>query len=355
MSLRFELPRRTVFGRGAINQLPAALDTLPQVARVTLVHGASASAALAEERVRPPLEAAGLATEAVALPPGSDTDAMAALARVATSGDVLVAVGGGRVMDHTKLLAAWRGAPWIAVPTQATNDAIASPYLGFATKRVARESGRLDDCSVPMAIVADTAIIAEAPASGLAAGVGDALSKVTAVLDWRLGAAATDEPWFDYAAGLAEMSADLLIGEQAALSAGGEAAALALIQSLVGSGIAMAIAGSSRPASGSEHLISHALDADALEQGRPVGSHGVQCGLATLLMATHHGLDVAPLRATLRAAGAPVTAEAAGIPADRLVAAIVRAPTLRDRWTILHARPLDGRGAAALLEQAEVA
>ncbi|MEM2812472.1 MAG: iron-containing alcohol dehydrogenase, partial [Candidatus Bathyarchaeia archaeon] len=124
-----------------------------------------------------------------------------------------------------------------------------------------------------------------------------------------------------------------------------------LLESLISCGIAMAIAGSSRPCSGSEHLFSHALDLIAPKPAL----HGEQCGVGTIMMAYLHGLDWKRIVDYLRRVGAPTTAEEIGIEPKYIVEALVIAPRIRpERYTILHERPLSHEEALALAKETGV-
>ena len=98
------------------------------------------------------------------------------------------------------------------------------------------------------------------------------------------------------------------------------------------SGIAMAVAGSSRPTSGSEHMFSHALD--ILHPGSAM--HGEQCGVGSIMMMFLHGGDWMSIRNALKNIGAPVNAEQLGLKPEDVIDALVEAPNIRkDRFTIL--------------------
>ena len=107
-----------------------------------------------------------------------------------------------------------------------------------------------------------------------------------------------------------------------------------VIKALVSSGVAMSIAGSSIPASGSEHKFSHALDGIAPEPAL----HGEQCGVGTIMMMYLHGGDWQQIRDALRTIGAPTTAAELGIPDQYVIDALVHASEIRPgRYTILGA------------------
>jgi glycerol-1-phosphate dehydrogenase [NAD(P)+] len=111
-----------------------------------------------------------------------------------------------------------------------------------------------------------------------------------------------------------------------------------LLEALISCGVAMSIAGSSRPCSGSEHLFSHALDSIAVKPAM----HGEQCGVGSILMGYLHKIDWKQIKATLQEVGAPTTAQELEIEPDHLVQALVQAGTIRqERYTILEENQLD--------------
>jgi len=99
----------------------------------------------------------------------------------------------------------------------------------------------------------------------------------------------------------------------------------------------MAVAGSSRPTSGSEHMFSHILD--KIAPGKAL--HGEQCGVGSIMMMYLHGGDWKRIRAALQQIGAPTTAKELGVSNDQLIEALVHAHEIRkDRYTILGDRGL---------------
>ena len=94
----------------------------------------------------------------------------------------------------------------------------------------------------------------------------------------------------------------------------------------------MAIAGTSRPASGAEHLFSHALD--KLEASNAM--HGEQCGVGTIMMEYLHGGDWKKIRDALSMLGAPVTAKELGLKDEEVIKALEIAHSIRpERYTVL--------------------
>jgi glycerol-1-phosphate dehydrogenase [NAD(P)+] len=239
-----------------------------------------------------------------------------------------VAVGGGRVLDTVKLAAARTDVDFVSVPTAVSNDGISSPVASLVGKDGARATHA---ARMPCGIVVDVAAIGSAPPATIRAGVGDLVSNLTACLDWRLADREGREQYDAYAAMIAEAAArPALELDEVATSESHEV----LAQGLLLSGLAMAASGTSRPCSGAEHLISHALDA---RLGRDAALHGEQVALGALVAAAAHGSTLlAALQGLYLRLGLPVRPEDVGLTTAQLVDAVQVAPALRpDRWTIL--------------------
>src|SRR4029078_11880134 len=132
-------------------------------------------------------------------------------------------------------------------------------------------------------VIIDPGVCRDAPAVLTLSGVGDLVAKFTAVRDWKLAFHATGEPVGAFAALLSEGSIHAYLSHPVFDLDGIRLLATVLMLN----GIAMEICGSSRPASGSEHLISHALDATS---ARP-RLHGLQVGLATYIANIFQGVN----------------------------------------------------------------
>src|SRR5947208_1621970 len=184
----------------------------------------------------------------------------------------------------------------------------------------------------PIAVIMDTGVIAESPFRLLASGCGDIISNLAAVKDWALARNLRNEYFSSYAAALSELAAHLVIENASTIKPRLEESAWFVCKALVSSGVAMSIAGSSRPASGSEHKFSHALDRIA----KKPGLHGEQCGVGTIMMMYLHAGNWQEVRDALLAIGAPTTARALGVTDDEVVQALVHAHEVnKERYTIL--------------------
>ena len=187
----------------------------------------------------------------------------------------VIGIGGGKVIDAAKYCGFLRNLAFISIPTSASSDGFSSASASLLVE------GRRKSVPARLAygIVVDTQIIKSAPKKFIYSGIGDMVSKITALYDWKFEEEHGYGKVNDFATMIAKKAVnsfvrtpfesieeDLFIKE--------------LLDSLAMSGIANEIAGSSAPTSGSEHLISHAVD-KMLEQPQ---LHGIQVGIATYLM-----------------------------------------------------------------------
>lgn len=191
--------------------------------------------------------------------------------------DAIIGFGGGKALDVAKYVSFLARLPYLAVPTSLSNDGVCSPQSSLTMNGRRRSL----PSAMPVGVIIDTAVCLGAPEFLWHSGIGDLVSKFTAVADWKLAFHATGAPVDDFAALLADASVYQFLGRPARDLEGMKL----LGTSLLLNGIAMAICGSSRPASGSEHLISHALDGLS---ARP-RLHGLQVGVATYLMSLIQG------------------------------------------------------------------
>ena len=343
---RIDLPRIVLVGRGV-------LDSLGEVCRElglerALVATGKRTFKIAGERAQVNMKERGLRAK-VTYVSDADTETVERVMREAEAmdADAVVGVGGGRTIDVAKLSAAKRGIFFISVPTAASHDGIASSLASI--KGLGRPYSV--KAKAPVAVVADSRIVAESPYRFTASGCGDVISKAVAVRDWRLAHEANGEYYGEYAGSLALMSSSLVMGSAHQIRDRLEEGYRTLLEALVSCGVAMSIAGSSRPCSGSEHLFSHTLDMIA-----PMPAlHGEQCGVGTIMMAKLHGLDWRSIRESLKVIGAPTNAGELGISRETIIEALVKANEIRPgRCTILNSVNLTAGEAEDLAEECGV-
>ena len=251
--------------------------------------------------------------------------------------EIMMGVGGGSVIDVTKLAAYELKKPFISIPTSAAHDGIASPRASLKHSKGSVSK----TAESPLAILADTKIIMKAPYRMLASGCADVISNISAVMDWELAHRLKGEEFSSHAAVLAKTAAQLLLDNADDIRPDSEESAWLAVKAMIVSGVAMSVAGNTRPASGSEHMLSHMLDhlgpgimLKGKKYKRPM--HGEQCGLGAIMMVYLHGGDWEKIRNSLKKIGAPTTSEEIGISKKKIVEALVRAQEIRpERYTIL--------------------
>ena len=240
--------------------------------------------------------------------------------------DLIIGIGGGRSVDIAKMIAFNLKQSFVSMPTAASHDGIASPFVS-----VRGDKPHSFVATAPLGVFVDIDIIKKAPKRLLASGCGDLVANIIAVRDWELGRDKTGEYFGRYSANLASMSAKILM-ENSAVYAKKGLDVRVIVEALISAGVASCIAGSSRPCSGAEHLFSHALD--QLAPG--VGLHGEKCGIGAIMIAKLQGQDWKKIAKTLKNVGAPTTAKKIGLKQKTLAKALTIAQELRpERYTIL--------------------
>jgi len=246
--------------------------------------------------------------------------------------DAIIACGGGKVIDIGKYLARETLIPVVSVPTLLSNDAIASPISILRINNEYRSLGT----TMPIGVIVDIEIIKNSPKKYLLAGLGDLISNISASYDWVLARKEIGEKIDNFSRMLAYMPAiNLLNNFETYSSVKDEKFIEDLAYGLILSGIAMNIAHSSRPASGSEHNISHALD-KILGFGRI--PHGLQVGFATILTTYLQGQtrEYERILDLYEKFEFPRNLNKLGINEDTFINALKLAPKIRNRYTILN-------------------
>ncbi len=134
----------------------------------------------------------------------------------------------------------------------------------------------------PRIIIADTAILTKAPVILKSSGFGDMIAKYIGLVDWRVAQLLIDEYYCDNIAALTREAADRIAALAPRITEESEEAAGAVMEALVMTGLAMKLAGTSRPASGAEHVVSHYLECHKVIQGIWPDFHGRKVGVGTV-------------------------------------------------------------------------
>jgi len=324
------LPRNVVVGHDVLSRTVEVVDDLHLHGRPLVVTSPTPRSVAAAPIVAQ-YEERGIDPEVVTVETAR-FETVEEVAEAAADDEIgyLLGVGGGKAIDIAKMASENCGKGFVSVPTAASHDGIVSGRSsipeGDTRHSVAAEP--------PLAVVADTGVLAEAPWELTTAGCADIISNYTAVLDWRLANRLKDVEYSEYAAALSEMTAEMLVDNASMVRPNLEESSWIVTKALVSSGVAMSIASSSRPASGAEHLFSHQLDRIAPNEAL----HGHQVGVGSIMTAYLHGGDRGiwrDIRSALSAIDAPTTAADLGIDDETVVEALTTCHEIRDRYTIL--------------------
>ena len=327
-------PRKVLIGRGYTKKLPELCTRLGLGKKVLIVTGRKTKTVMADKIY------AELSREfqcEMVIEDEATRDAVDDVKENAHC-DFMIAVGGGSKIDIAKLASHELGVPFISAPTTASHDGLASPRASLKDRK-----GSISiEASVPLAIVADTEVVARSPYRLTISGCADLMAKKSSIKDWELAHRLRNAPYSSFAAALAMLACDTIIENSETIKEGLEESVWIVLKSLVLSGVSMSIAGSSRPASGAEHLFAHALD--RINPGKAL--HGEECGVGTILTLFLHGGDWELIKQTLKKLNAPTTARELGVSGEDIIEALTRAHTIRkDRYTILGDQGIN-RGAA---------
>lgn len=263
--------------------------------------------------------------------------------------DLVVGVGGGKVIDTAKYAGFVNKIPCVSIPTSISNDGICSPISVLKDKGNKYKSLGAE---VPLAMIVPLHIIEKSNEESLISGIGDLLSNLSAIEDWELASKEAGEVIDDYAISVSEAAAkQILLQTEKYILLGKKKEQFLrenlelIIKSLALSGIAMEIAGTSRPASGGEHLISHSID----ELFGPRRQHGIQVALGMYIIAYlkqvnnfKSKIKFDEIRAVFRYLGLPTTLSSMDLTASELIQVIQHAPNTRpERYTFLNKISLD--------------
>ncbi len=247
----------------------------------------------------------------------------------ARSYDAVVAIGGGKTVDTAKYAATRYAIPMVSVATSLANDGIASPVASLVQDGIKGSYG----VHIPLGVIVDLDFVENGPERVNRSGIGDVISNISALADWELGREVRGEPVDGLAASLARMGAEAMLTMPGDMS--DDAFVTVLAESLISSGLAMAVCGSSRPSSGGCHELMHATDSLFPD----TASHGELAGLGALFCTFLRGDEkrFVQMSECLARHQLPRTPSDVGLSTEQFVEVVEFAPRTRpDRYTIIE-------------------
>lgn len=344
-SHKMELPRQIIVGEKNINEFGEFLHNLTKPKKVSLIVGIHVKKIL-KQRIEKSLKIKKIKFVWHISKDNQISDLEKIQIDVKKDhSDIIAGIGGGRSVDTAKLIAFNLDIPFVSVPTAASHDGMASPFVSIKS-----DKPHSIVATAPLGVFVDIDIIKKAPSRLLASGCGDLVANISAVKDWKLGRDKTGEYYGRYSANLAIMSAKIVMAKSSQYAKKGLDARV-IVEALISAGVASCIAGSSRPCSGAEHLFSHALD--KIAPGK--GLHGEKCGIGAIMITKLQGQDWKKIVKTLKDVGAPTTAKQIGITEEQIIDALMIAQDLRpERYTILKEIQMTERRAKNLAKSTKV-
>ena len=194
---------------------------------------------------------------------------------------LIIGIGSGVIQDLCKYVSHFQKLPYMVVATAPSMDGYASTGAAMITggMKVTYPAG------LPVALVADTQVLKDAPLEMLKAGYGDIIGKFSALNDWELSREVTGEYFCQYIYDLTNEQIEKTLKLADGILERNEESVKALMDALVIIGIMMSFAGSSRPASGSEHHLSHFFEVTGIVDGTEYFPHGIDVAYSTVITA----------------------------------------------------------------------
>jgi len=193
--------------------------------------------------------------------------------------EIIVGIGSGVIQDLCKYVSFYNKIPYIIVATAPSMDGYASTGAAMITggMKVTYPAG------LPLAIIADTIVLKNAPIDMIKAGYGDIIGKFSALNDWKLSHCINNEYFCDYIYNLTDAQIDRTLRLASGILERNEESIKTLMEALVIIGIMMSFAGSSRPASGSEHHLSHFFEITGIIDNAEYFPHGIDVAFSTIV------------------------------------------------------------------------
>ena len=267
-------------GNGAVEVLPALTQTCQSVLLVADENTYEAQGNTVERLLGDKIQAELIYPGSSVLVPDENTvDALREMVTQET--DLIIGVGSGVINDICKYVSFCCDLPYYIVATAPSMD-------GYASNGAALILGGMKispNARPPKAIIGDTRVLKNAPIEMLQAGYGDIMGKLSCLNDWKLATLINHEYFCEFVYDLTYDTVMELMPLADKILQRDEQAVGILMEALVKVGIAMSFVGNSRPASGSEHHLSHFLEITGIVHGRPYLPHGIDVAYASIITA----------------------------------------------------------------------
>lgn len=271
---------RVYIERGAVSHLRALCADVQRVLLVADENTYAAAGTLVEQALGDKQVTRQIFSGKTVLVP--DETAIEAVTSAVGDAQQIVAIGSGVMQDLCKYVSHQHGVPYIVIATAPSMD-------GYASDGAAMITGGMKTtfkAGLPRAILADVDVLRHAPMDMIKAGYGDVIGKYSALNDWKLSRIVNDEYFCQYIYDLTMEKVERTRRLASGLLARNADSVQALMEALVVIGILMSFAGSSRPASGSEHHLSHFFEITGIVKDRPYFPHGIDVAYSTVITAS---------------------------------------------------------------------
>lgn len=207
-----------------------------------------------------------------------DEDAIKGVKEKIEGADLIIGIGSGVIQDLCKYVSFFEKIPYVIVATAPSMDGYASDGAAMILKGMKETVA----AHLPRAIIADTEVLKDAPLEMIKAGYGDIIGKFSALCDWELSALINGEYFCNYIYDTTYKMIENTLKTAEGLLKRDEESIKTLMEALVVVGIMMSFAGSSRPASGSEHHLSHFFEIVGIVNSEPYFPHGIDVAYSTV-------------------------------------------------------------------------
>lgn len=259
---------------------------------------------------------------------------------------LMIAVGSGVINDSVKFVTSRTKLPYIVVATAPSMDG----YVSDGAPIISNGYKYSPLAHLAYGVVGDTDVLESAPFDLIQAGFGDVIGKITALADWDLSVKANGDYRCDTCVTLVERALDKCFSTADGLKERKKESLQNLFEALTLTGVAMALLNISRPASGAEHMLSHYWEMDFIARGLNPNHHGIQVGVATVVIARYFEelWELLPvgvkgkcppheaIEALLRKADAPTSPKEIGIDRSLFYQSLINGHTVRPRYSVLQ-------------------